>query len=163
MFLWRIGFNSCGNRPFALFCLCLDKVSALSAAAEHLFWSFQRLYAFDVHCNSFFPMFVLLYGTFQVLSLVLWLAVEDKICDACISWTDEVFLVAVIHYFLSPLLLAHGFIPVLLSNLLFMVAVSYYHYLNFLGYDGKFQTCMFFNVWFADGRKSEPYFVSTFH
>ncbi|GMH13498.1 hypothetical protein Nepgr_015339 [Nepenthes gracilis] len=62
----------------------------------------EWLYAFDVHCNSFFPMFVLLY---------------------------------VIHYFLSPLLVAHGFIPVLLSNLLFMVAVSYYHYLNFLGYD----------------------------
>ncbi|KAI3962908.1 hypothetical protein MKW92_010951, partial [Papaver armeniacum] len=62
----------------------------------------EWLYAFDVHCNSFFPMFVLLY---------------------------------VIHYFLSPLLIAHGFIPVLLSNLLFMVAVSYYHYLNFLGYD----------------------------
>ncbi|KAK7822856.1 protein unc-50 like protein [Quercus suber] len=60
------------------------------------------LYAFDVHCNSFFPMFVLLY---------------------------------VIHYFLSPLLVAHGFIPILLSNLLYMVAGSYYHYLNFLGYD----------------------------
>ncbi|KAJ6965108.1 protein unc-50 [Populus alba x Populus x berolinensis] len=61
----------------------------------------EWLYAFDVHCNSFFPMFVMLY---------------------------------VIHYFLSPLLVAHGFIPVLLSNLLFMVAASYYHYLNFLGY-----------------------------
>ncbi|CAN1192470.1 Protein unc-50 homolog [Linum perenne] len=64
----------------------------------------EWLYAFDVHCNSFFPMFVMLY---------------------------------VIHYFLSPLLVAHGFIPVLLSNLIFMVAASYYHYLNFLGYDGK--------------------------
>ncbi|XVF01329.1 hypothetical protein REPUB_Repub04eG0078400 [Reevesia pubescens] len=62
----------------------------------------EWLYAFDVHCNSFFPMFVMLY---------------------------------VIHYFLSPLLVAHGFIPELLSNLLFMVAASYYHYLNFLGYD----------------------------
>ncbi|CAA2964374.1 unc-50 homolog [Olea europaea subsp. europaea] len=62
----------------------------------------EWLYAFDVHCNSFFPMFVLLY---------------------------------VVHYFLLPLLVAHGFIPELLSNLLFMVAVSYYHYLNFLGYD----------------------------
>ncbi|MBA0804388.1 hypothetical protein Gohar_003975, partial [Gossypium harknessii] len=41
----------------------------------------------------------------------------------------------VIHYFVSPLLVAHGFIPELLSNLLFMVAASYYHYLNFLGYD----------------------------
>ncbi|TYH85979.1 hypothetical protein ES332_D01G009400v1 [Gossypium tomentosum] len=59
----------------------------------------EWLYAFDVHCNSFFPMFVMLY---------------------------------VIHYFLSPLLVAHGFIPALLSNLLFMVAASYHHYLNFL-------------------------------
>lgn len=44
---------------------------------------------------------------------------------------------AVIHYFLSPLLVAHGFVPLLLSNVLFMVAVSYYHYLNYLGYDGE--------------------------
>lgn len=50
---------------------------------------------------------------------------------------DGFLFVAVIHYFLSPILVAHGFIPVLLSNLLFMVAASYYHYLNFLGYDGK--------------------------
>ncbi|KAK1629585.1 hypothetical protein QYE76_003900 [Lolium multiflorum] len=60
------------------------------------------LYAFDVHCNSFFPAFIILY---------------------------------VLQYFLSPLLIAHGFFPALLSNLLFMVAISYYHYLNFLGYD----------------------------
>ncbi|XP_020265562.1 protein unc-50 homolog [Asparagus officinalis] len=62
----------------------------------------EWLYAFDVHCNSFFPSFILLY---------------------------------VIQYFVSPILAAHGFFPVLLSNLLFMVAISYYHYLNFLGYD----------------------------
>ncbi|KAH0856869.1 hypothetical protein HID58_085130, partial [Brassica napus] len=64
----------------------------------------EWLYTFDVHCNSFFPMFVLLY---------------------------------VVHYFLSPLLITHGFIALLLSNLLFMVGASYYHYLNFLGYDGN--------------------------
>ncbi|XP_044479787.1 protein unc-50 homolog isoform X1 [Mangifera indica] len=62
----------------------------------------EWLYAFDVHCNAFFPLFVMLH---------------------------------VIHYFLSPPLVAYGFIPVLLSNLLFMVAACYYHYLNFLGYD----------------------------
>jgi hypothetical protein len=43
---------------------------------------------------------------------------------------------SVVQYFLSPVLVAHGFFPALLSNLLFMVAISYYHYLNFLGYDG---------------------------
>ena len=51
---------------------------------------------------------------------------------------------AVIHYFLSPLLVAHGFIPILLSNLLYMVAGSYYHYLNFLGYDGKLNLLFLF-------------------
>lgn len=39
-------------------------------------------------------------------------------------------------YFLSPLLLAKGFVAVLFSNMLYLVALSYYHYLNFLGYDG---------------------------
>jgi len=62
----------------------------------------EWLYAFDVHCNSFFPTFIFLY---------------------------------VIQYFVSPLLVAHGFFPILLLNLLFTVAISYYHYLNFLGYD----------------------------
>lgn len=62
----------------------------------------EWLYAFDVHCNSFFPAFILLY---------------------------------VIQYFVSPILIAHGFFPVLLSNLFFMAAICYYHYLNFLGYD----------------------------
>ncbi|MBA0862021.1 hypothetical protein Goshw_003561 [Gossypium schwendimanii] len=81
--------------------------NGLNGKSEDFFLSFKKfnlsvLYAFDVHCNSFFPMFVMLY---------------------------------VIHYFVSPLLVAHGFIPELLSNLLFMVAASYYHYLNFLGYD----------------------------
>jgi len=44
---------------------------------------------------------------------------------------------AVVQYFLSPLLLAPGSIlAVLLSNGLFLTAFTYYHYLNFLGYDG---------------------------
>ncbi|XP_042475053.1 protein unc-50 homolog [Macadamia integrifolia] len=75
-----------------------EEVASSHAVEQRVEW----LYAFDVHCNSFFPLFVMLY---------------------------------VIQYFLSPLLVAHGFFPVLLSNLLFMAAVSYYHYLNFLGYD----------------------------
>eukprot|EP00271_Cylindrocystis_brebissonii_P023505 TRINITY_DN9783_c0_g1_i3.p1 TRINITY_DN9783_c0_g1~~TRINITY_DN9783_c0_g1_i3.p1 ORF type:complete len:242 (+),score=34.66 TRINITY_DN9783_c0_g1_i3:304-1029(+) len=64
----------------------------------------EWLYSFDVHCNSYFPLFLLLY---------------------------------VLQYFLSPLLLAPGFVPALLSNLLYALAFSYYHYINFLGYDGE--------------------------
>lgn len=44
---------------------------------------------------------------------------------------------AVVQYFLSPLLLAHGFLPALLANALYALAFSYYHYVNFLGYDGE--------------------------
>lgn len=62
----------------------------------------EWLYAFDVHCNSYFPLFIWLY---------------------------------VVHYFLSPLLIGQGILPTILSNILFMVALSYYHYLNFVGYD----------------------------
>jgi hypothetical protein len=46
----------------------------------------------------------------------------------------------VLQYFLSPLLLSHGFVAILMSNALFVIAFSYYHYLNFLGYDGTFLT-----------------------
>lgn len=75
------------------------------------------------------------------LRYVYWRSVRNfktKILHWSLGVTLNVsFFVPVIHYFLSPLLVAHGFIPVLLSNLLLMVAASYYHYLNFLGYDGK--------------------------
>ena len=43
---------------------------------------------------------------------------------------------AVAQFFLSPLLLARGFLPALLSNLLYGGALSYYHYTQFLGYNG---------------------------
>ncbi|KAJ6754786.1 hypothetical protein OIU79_027412 [Salix purpurea] len=86
----------------------------------------EWLYAFDVHCNSFFPMFVMLY---------------------------------VFHYFLSPVLVAHGFIPVLLSNLLFMVAASYYHYLNFLGYYVAGAHCLKSSDSFPHPRKQKKVLV----
>lgn len=61
----------------------------------------EWLYAFDVHCNSFLPLFLLLY---------------------------------VVQFLLSPLLLWNGYIPTLLSISLYTAALSYYHYLNWLGY-----------------------------
>ncbi|KAK2985841.1 hypothetical protein RJ640_018707 [Escallonia rubra] len=90
--------HSAGHAVFVVISVLLFHFLITGALLATCCW----LYAFDVHCNSFFPVFVLL---------------------------------CVIHYFLSPILVAHGFIPVLLSNLLYMVAISYYHYLNFLGYD----------------------------
>lgn len=39
-------------------------------------------------------------------------------------------------FFLCPLLLAPGFISVVLSNTLYSAALCYYHYTQFLGYNG---------------------------
>jgi len=62
----------------------------------------EWMYAFDVHCNAFFPLFMLVY---------------------------------VVQYMLVPFLLRSGFFSRLLSNLLYTVALSYYCYVMFLGYD----------------------------
>lgn len=67
------------------------------AVEQHVEW----MYAFDVHCNSYFPLFILLY---------------------------------VVQFLLSPLLLWQSFVAKVLSNALYAVAFSYYHYITFLGY-----------------------------
>ena len=61
----------------------------------------EWLYAFDVHCNAFVPLYLLLH---------------------------------VGQYLLLPLLLRPGVLSLLLSNSLYAVAFSVYHYLTFLGY-----------------------------
>jgi len=64
-------------------------------------YELEWLYAFDIHCNSFFPLFVLLFP---------------------------------VQFVLSPLLLGRNFIACVLSNTLYAVAFSCYHYITFLGY-----------------------------
>ncbi|KAI3694920.1 hypothetical protein L1987_77904 [Smallanthus sonchifolius] len=56
-------------------------------------------------------------------------AIHSSNCLSCCT--------VVLHFFLSPLLVAQGFVPLSLSNVILMVAVSCYHYPNFLGCDGK--------------------------
>ena len=41
---------------------------------------------------------------------------------------------AVLQFVLAPVLLWKSFVSTLLANALYMVALSYYHYLSFLGY-----------------------------
>lgn len=74
------------------------RVQSLRDVEQEVEW----LYAFDVHCNSFFPLFLVLY---------------------------------VLHFFLLPFLMQRGFIAVLCSNTLFLLAIAYYHYITFLGYN----------------------------
>jgi len=73
------------------------RVRALHSVDQEVEW----MYAFDIHCNSFFPVFLLLY---------------------------------VLQFFLLPFLLSGGFLATLVSDTLFLAALSYYFYITFLGY-----------------------------
>jgi len=66
--------------------------------------SVEWLYAFDVHCNAFFPVFLLLHCT----QLLLW-----------------------------PLLLSDRFVALLAANTLYLLALSYYWHITFLGFNGE--------------------------
>ena len=41
---------------------CIASATVLSRVGTHACWRPHRMYAFDVHCNSYFPLFLLLYG-----------------------------------------------------------------------------------------------------
>jgi hypothetical protein len=78
-----------------------ERVGATASSNDKLL-RVEWLFAFDVHCNSFVPLFVSLY----VGQLVL-----------------------------SPILAQTGFIAAFLSNLLFAISLSYYHYCQFVGFN----------------------------
>ena len=52
----------------------------------------------------------------------------------CNAFLPVYLLLYVLQYLLLPLLLRPGFVAVLLSNSLYAIAFSIYHYLTFLGY-----------------------------
>lgn len=161
---------------------------------QHVEW----LYAFDVHCNSWFPLFLELYGELSagprrcwcatvgvVIMLLLFAACFKSrssisprsvcpvvhVCSrvALAAWvyrssrTNGAWWAAmqpsapvfhgpnptpllppspsqnhvtrtVLQFLLTPLLLLHAWLPSALSCVLYAVAFSHYHYLNFLGY-----------------------------
>lgn len=84
----------------------------------------EWLYAFDVHCNAFFPLFVLLY------------VVQFYLRSACSSCRSAPPLGTDFLCCCSPLLLSHSFLATFIANTLYAAAFAYYHYVSFLGYSG---------------------------
>ncbi len=100
-----------------------------------------RLYAFDVHCNSFFPLFLLLYGTVVCLhghsALHRMTATNvslHRLCAAGRHPKKAAVDLAVLQFLLSPVLLWRSFLSAALSNALYIFALGVYNYLNFMGY-----------------------------
>lgn len=109
------------------------------------------MYAFDVHCNSYFPLFLILYGVQQrrFFSPLEFISPRPPVPRTQPARARHVNPAlprvprpaqpsppAVLQYFLCPVLLQKSFIATVLSNSLYGIAMSYYHYTQFLGYSG---------------------------
>lgn len=94
-------------------------------------------YAFDVHLNAFFPLFVILHG----VQLLIWNSKYyffhfSRISVTIIFWfLIIIFPVAITLVIVFPALISHPiFISTFFSNTLWAVALWYYVYITFLGY-----------------------------
>ena len=100
----------------------------------------QRIVALERHFHSRTTRQVVrvrraLQLVLPVIHCPLWF--EARLPDlGCSCLLSAVIRHPVVQFFLSPLLLAHGFLAVVLSNLLYVGSLAYYHYTQFLGYSG---------------------------
>ena len=102
VYVWLVDFVAIGATIATAGWLLSNRVLRKRSLPAHVTEQFvEWLYAFDVHCNAFFPLFLLLH---------------------------------VGQFLLSPVLLTKGFVATVISNALYALALSYYHYLTFLGY-----------------------------
>ena len=101
--LWAVVVDFClAGAAIATGCWALANQRLIVPTTQHtVAQRVEWLYAFDVHCNSFFPVFVLLY---------------------------------VVQFFLAPLLLGSSFLSTFAANTLYALALSYYWYVTYLGY-----------------------------
>ena len=75
-----------------------------TSSATHIPQRVEWMYAFDIHCNAFFPFYAMLY---------------------------------VVQFVLLPILLTTSFMGLMLSNVLYGIAFSWYFYVTHLGYRGE--------------------------
>ena len=111
------------NRAFAN--RFLTHKHTLQAVEQTVEWA----YAFDVHCNSFFPLFLMLY---------------------------------IAQFFLMRVLIKDIWICLFLGNTMYLIAIGYYCYITFLGYNGKLYLNYFgVNLFYKTMLKNNLFFSIT--
>ncbi len=99
------------------------RVQGIHSVEQKVEW----LYCFDVHCNSFFPLFLLLY-VFQYFLSLLLISPNSFVCISFINSPNSMYL--------PPLLQ----LSTLFANTLYFIAFAYYYHITFLGYNGVFSS-----------------------
>jgi hypothetical protein len=105
-------------------------------SSSHVRQSVEWLYAFDIHCNAFFPVFVLLCEC-QSISCVrkctcLWLCLVVSHILLVVSLS--LAMVDGVQFFLLPLVLGSSLFALLVSNTLYAAGFAWYWYITHLGY-----------------------------
>lgn len=101
-------------------------------SSSHVKQEVEWLYAFDVHCNAFVPLFVLL------CELLLFLCTVRKFSSSAIFLVIHLIISTTftdgIQLFLLPLVLGPTLLSLGVSNTLFSLAFGWYFYITHLGY-----------------------------
>ena len=124
--------------------------STSTAATTHIQkQQVEWLYAFDIHCNSFFPLFIVLCKYSCVLwklsksiifgTIVRSIIVAHSTFVRCILGFSLIFtcislFVDVAQFFTLPITLGEGYIPLIIANTLYAVGFCWYWYITHLGY-----------------------------
>ncbi|RLN65998.1 hypothetical protein BBJ28_00020745 [Nothophytophthora sp. Chile5] len=89
-------------------------------------------FAFDIHCNAFFILFLFLY-VLQVPDGLVGLS-----CWYTNPLTDSAGCLRLWQFLLAPLLASESFLMLVVGNLLYSLAWGFYTYITFLGYMGTY-------------------------
>jgi hypothetical protein len=96
------------------------QTSIAFAVEQEVEWGF----AWDIHCNSFFGLFLMLH------------VVRAFVESTCFGVVSIFLLASQLQFVLYPILSSSDLLPTILSNALYAAAFSYYCYITFLGFTG---------------------------
>lgn len=115
-------------------------------STSHVRQSVEWLYAFDIHCNAFFPLFVLLceYSLLRILFMRIFFWMHcTQFCNLCIIFLfyfvclPIIFLFRLtdgVQFFLLPLVLGKSLFALVVSNTMYAAGFAWYWYITHLGY-----------------------------
>ena len=128
---------------------------ASERSSNHVKQSVEWLYAFDVHCNAFVPLFVLLckwcficfcgYCDSTHTKNGSWYSLSYSLLTFHI--TDISLFTDGLQFFLLPLVLGTSLLSLGAANTLFAVAFGWYFYITHLGYRGERYVVFTLLVW----------------
>ena len=103
-----------------------------ATSSSHVKQNVEWLYAFDVHCNAFVPLFVLLCECIWKAGGMLSKPVHTRANLAMHHLVSDG-----VQFFLLPIVLGTSLLSLGVSNTLFAVAFGWYFYITHLGYRGE--------------------------